>query len=211
MSQYNIKCFLKDFSNRTMLNLEYIEKSHTKTNVFEVTQLINSLLGLIIIPVEAYKANKGYSDDKLKQSSIKDYENIEKIIKKCEDEKRLYCDYYTKQNGGKETLDVAKFVKHIRNSVAHGGNKGIHFYPILEKEDISSVFFYDNYEPNKSKENLIYEFCVKLTIGELKELTKSIANLYCKFDTNPTIYKTEIDKLEKLMTEGRKNFSASTL
>ena len=41
--------FLGDFAERTIVNLEMIEKSSSS---YEVTQLINSLLGLIIFPKE---------------------------------------------------------------------------------------------------------------------------------------------------------------
>lgn len=46
-----------DFIQRTKDNLEYIERAHTlepSAQVYEVTQLINSLLGLIVFPKEQY-------------------------------------------------------------------------------------------------------------------------------------------------------------
>jgi len=42
---------VRDFASRTRQNLEYIEKQQQLgENVYEVTQLINSLLGLIVFP-----------------------------------------------------------------------------------------------------------------------------------------------------------------
>lgn len=49
------KDLVKDFSARTNKNLEFIEKLKTDDSaaeVYETTQLINSLLGLIILPKE---------------------------------------------------------------------------------------------------------------------------------------------------------------
>ena len=67
MSGYNIEYFLEDYAKRTMENLEIIEHySSTRwmniqgellkeKKAYEVTQLINSLLGLVLIPMESLK------------------------------------------------------------------------------------------------------------------------------------------------------------
>jgi len=45
--------FLKDFIERTDVNLEFIRAAHANDEkVFEVTQLINSMLGFIVFPKE---------------------------------------------------------------------------------------------------------------------------------------------------------------
>lgn len=47
-----------DFARRTRTNLEFIEKAETRgESVFEVTQLANSLLGLLVFPREHYMDN----------------------------------------------------------------------------------------------------------------------------------------------------------
>jgi hypothetical protein len=51
------KNLVRDFIQRTRRNLEFIEKAHATdplAEVYEVTQLINSLLGLIVFPNEQY-------------------------------------------------------------------------------------------------------------------------------------------------------------
>jgi hypothetical protein len=49
------KDFIIDFARRTRSNLEYIEKAQERgESVFEVTQLANSLLGLLVFPREQY-------------------------------------------------------------------------------------------------------------------------------------------------------------
>lgn len=67
VSGYNIEYFLEDFAKRTMENLEIIEYYSSKRwmdiqgellkekKAYEVTQLINSLLGLVLIPMESLK------------------------------------------------------------------------------------------------------------------------------------------------------------
>jgi len=49
------KEFIKDFAERTKANLEFIEgRAKRGDTVFEVTQLINSTLGLLVFPKEQY-------------------------------------------------------------------------------------------------------------------------------------------------------------
>lgn len=52
------KDVIRDFALRTKRNLEFIEKEvsigNTNADVYETTQLINSLLGLIVFPREEY-------------------------------------------------------------------------------------------------------------------------------------------------------------
>lgn len=48
---------VKDFAKRTVVNLTYIKETKSKQSefeVYEVTQLINSMLGLLIFPQQKY-------------------------------------------------------------------------------------------------------------------------------------------------------------
>lgn len=220
MSAYNIEYFLEDFAKRTIKNLEYIEKEYPQGELFEVTQLINSLLGLIIIPVEAYKntykKEKKAFDKSLKRISPKDYQAIDDLLNRCANENRLFSDYCKNSFENKQNrICVSTFISHIRNSIAHGGNKGIHFYPIEEGKSISKIIFYDNKECKDEKR--ISEFCVKITIDELRILVNNISNLYCKFEKNSKItdkqdkYRKDICTLDNLMRNGRIDKSKASL
>ena len=46
------KDFVSDFAERTLANLEKIENDNTDLEKYEVTQLVNSFLGLIVFPKE---------------------------------------------------------------------------------------------------------------------------------------------------------------
>ena len=53
MSMIQDEELVRIFSERTLINLEYIEqKCHAGEQVYDATQLINSLLGLIVFPKE---------------------------------------------------------------------------------------------------------------------------------------------------------------
>ena len=45
---------VKDFVSRTRANLEFIRNQDKSSDVYEVTQLINSMLGLLVFPQQKY-------------------------------------------------------------------------------------------------------------------------------------------------------------
>jgi hypothetical protein len=54
MSNYEYGRVVQDFARRTLRNLEYIETHAKSGEVFEATQLINSMLGLLIFPQQEF-------------------------------------------------------------------------------------------------------------------------------------------------------------
>lgn len=174
--------FIGDFATRTVKNMNYIFNHTEDGNLFEVTQLINSLLGLIIIPTEAYK--RKVKDKQLKHHAPTEYKKTYNLIAQCAEENRYYCDYQKNTNTiiyGNEH-SVVDFITHIRNAVAHGGNKGIHFFPLEENGRITSVYFYDNDEKTKNEREKVHQFCVKLSVDEVKSLAQYIAKMYFSFE-----------------------------
>ena len=191
MSGYNTEYFISDFSERTQINYEKILNCRD-ANRFEVTQLINSLLGLVVIPSEAYfKQAREMSNIKLCRDEIK---KIDTIVRKCVETKKYYCDY--------ESVNAIDFIKHIRNSVAHGGNKGLMFYPITEGggESIDSVVFYDEDRGKK--------FCVEIEKNDLREFVKATAELYRKIEkkARKDDWKERVEKCQELFGQDSHNY-----
>lgn len=56
MSNYDAKRVVQDFADRTKRNLRFIEitKKEKRGRVHEITQLINSLLGLVVFPQQEF-------------------------------------------------------------------------------------------------------------------------------------------------------------
>lgn len=224
-----MESFLKDFAQRTIVNLEHIERykdlyEYTQPNeqcerlLFEFTQLMNSLLGLIVIPLEAskhtmpvnrreYKNCLLRNESTLEKASGSDYNAIKSLLIKCSEEQRLFCDYEDEfLDEEKKVLMVHRFITHIRNAIAHGGSRGLHFFPIDEHDEISHVIFYDNNEAARRPSNEISEFSVKLSVIELRDLVLNIKKLYCEFEDEEKYvheklrkYKSDIFMLESLM------------
>lgn len=233
MSGYDVVHFLQDFADRTKQNQELIDnlakrkdtvvskqdneaarkdilKKHIRTKdiAYEVTQLINSLLGLIVIPYESYRNSAGdLNDDKFKKLSPVDFDNVKAILKACDAENRLFDDYNKAEERDSDgVICLNSFIQHLRNAIAHGGSRGINFYPLSESgEKISGVIFYDFDFYDKSANQ--GQFCIKLKIDELRRIVYAIANLYCEHEKNKNIeagsirsdHYARIEELKNLM------------
>lgn len=61
---------VKDFTSRTKVNLEFIKQSISEGNeVYEVTQLINSMLGLLVFPQQEFY-------DKIPETPLADLKDL---------------------------------------------------------------------------------------------------------------------------------------
>ena len=173
MSCYNYTHFIKEFADRTTENLRIIESFSYKPEKKEVTQLINSLLGLLVVPSERYKeesSEKEREENSLRVCSPEMYRNIKKLIAQLKKEKKLYNDY-----GYARKYPVCDFIHHLRNAVCHSGNKTLIFTPIEENKEIETVIFYDTYTNPSGK---MYEFCVELTVEQIRNLIAEISKMY---------------------------------
>lgn len=139
--------FVKDFADRTMYNYSLIE---AKTP-YEITLLINSAIGLLIIPKESEftKITNDMIDDRL-------YKNLVNCIK---------------ENSYINRLNLAQIARHIRNAIAHGR---IDFEaekqpqkdkPLIIKNVIFGDFCPQNNKTGKPKE----KFKIVISIDLLRE------------------------------------------
>ena len=173
MGCYNYTHFIRDFAERTTENLHIIEgfgKDHDRK---EVTQLINSFLGLLVVPSERYKKEpdkRKKEENTLKNCSPEMYESIAKLIDLLKANQKLYNDYRDATK-----YPVCEFMHHLRNAVCHSGNKTLIFTPIEEYKEIETVIFYDTYTTKHGRK---YEFCVELTVAQIRRLIVEISKMY---------------------------------
>jgi hypothetical protein len=206
--------FISDFAERTKTNLEIINEiaasSFRDRKAFEVTQLINSFLGLVVLPNEKFKNWEKKKSPEMKSTEDK----IWNLLKKCESDHRYFNTF-----SDKDSRKAQSFIKHIRNSVSHSGNMGLHFFPIIEGGDsnITHIIFYDsnysylmqrNWNDQEKAHYNAKEFCLKLTIKEAGDLAKYIADLYCLVEKVPgedKNYTSKIRALDTLLKENKSN------
>jgi hypothetical protein len=195
MSEYNHEYFINSFVERTQKNYEQIlNLKAKKQEVFEVTQLINSLFGLLILPFEKFRYKSSKEDcateKNLKFNASSEYEEIEKLMKQLKEEQRLVSTYNSREND----FPVSSFVKHLRNAIAHSGETGLQFLPYDESGEITEVYFCDEDKSNNDREY----FCVKMTINEIRSLVNNISSMYRKYESRPVDDKTRKHRKEQI-------------
>lgn len=93
---------VRDFAQRTLDNLNFIQstkRSKSPVEIYEVTQLMNSLLGLLVFPQQRYI-------DSIPQLPLEE-------LKKCGwPIPRVVGDY-------PQASDLRKLIRYLRNSIAH--------------------------------------------------------------------------------------------
>lgn len=119
MSMIEDDALVKEFARRTRDNLFRIEQDGD----YEVTQLINSLLGLLVIPEQ------------------KCFEKLSKVSMDSDFIKQLQFKI-TKNSYSNEDINLEFIARHLRNAICHGGIKFIGD----GKNMIVKVLFTDDYK-----------------------------------------------------------------
>ncbi len=138
------------FANRTRKNLEHIETAFANgADVHVITQLVNSLLGLIVFPLE-----KNFVD------SIR--------TNRLVDLQKHGWPEWTVTHGSSETL--GELIKNLRHSVAHGN---IRFSSESRNSDEVDIEV-ENYQPPQYKQ---LKWSAKITAKHLREFCLRFINL----------------------------------
>lgn len=187
-------------------------------NLFEVTQLLNSLMGIAVLPYEMHKEVIEMSYYRIKQMKKDDEgeDDIKDAEKKLEIKKSILASYsysalkeevlklhqegkwvttYKKDlagDGGETNEEIAlHFLKHLRNAVCHSGDNAISILPLEEGLVIKEILFYDKFY-DKNEKKITGEFAMKLSVEELRRLIDCVADFYCNSEIG------ELDKTETI-------------
>ncbi len=129
--KYNNEDLLLDFATRTKLNLEFIIKSkkdNPKLDVFETTQLINSLLGLLVFPFE-------HLEDQIPEKSLDELKRDGWIIPEV-------------RGNYQQVTTLHQLISYLRNSVSHFN---IDFVPDSNNEIKSLIVCNKQWNPKTRK------------------------------------------------------------
>ena len=185
---------------------------------YEVTQLLNSLVGIVVLPYEMYKdifkGKDHKSTEKLnKIIGSEEYRDFQKYIMSLYRSGKwnsTYSDDKDQEGNVNEKKIVISFLKHIRNAICHSGDDGaLSVFPLDDGTIITDVIFYDRKKPhNQSDESLDSqstnnqkeEFALKLSVRkerpEVQEMIKKIANFYRMHELRQIDKTEEIQKAE---------------
>ncbi len=196
MSYYNKENFEYHFAIRTLYNLKHIDDEVKKMKelgiieddykMYEVTQLINSFVGLLIVPKENAFVN--LNPNTHFQWGSKAERILSKINQAQAENKNTYLvqtgkNVYRKKGPHEEMFTEADLIRHLRNAVAHT-NFSVYPEKCKNGNEIQSLRFNDTYdlkgkydEKGKFRTNvkepvisLHQEFTLILTIEEVRVL-----------------------------------------
>lgn len=198
---------IQEFIKRTQENLAVIndlaDDQSQGRRVNEVTQLINSLYGVAVLPYEFFaersndkkkKPKNAFGCALLTPEGIKgepETGKIWNIIKKAKHRSTYEGEDSAEEIASKDKPDetatkeakgsvVCSFLYHMRNALAHSGNGTVLFWSENEGDPIQSVLFYDE-RKRKGREKR-ERYCIELDIPTLCELKDHIAALYIKLE-----------------------------
>ena len=174
-------CKSEDFefelARRTIVNLNNIDHQYVQqkkagrtdeqiSDVYEVTQLLNSFIGLLVIPRERFLV---YGNTEM--PSIFVTEEARELLKTLNRERNKPSGrYYTTYKNGKERLTPWTISRHLRNAISHG-SLDIQPKTIEQGSSITGFSFID--KNIKTEE----EFKLELTIQEIRLILIETANL----------------------------------
>jgi len=148
--------FLKDFVNRTLFNLKRYESDRQECPhiyEYEVTQLINSLLGLVVFVSEKTNGN-----------NFSNYKEFGELV----DRKVIQDTFCDKKNMSLKKSDITSYyLKHFRHSLAHASVE-----PNYYEGEVSSVIF-TNTDIRNKKQKCSFE----LSISDMYELVLLIEHI----------------------------------
>lgn len=149
----NYHDLVKDFARRTQKNLEFIEryKDDPGSEVYEVTQLINSLLGLIVFPEQRF------------------YNYIPEIPLAELEREGWRCPRV--RGNYPQVANLRELARYMRNAIAHSN---LQFLDDRHSGSISGIILWNENRRVKDWE-------VELTIPELKDLTEKFINLILNY------------------------------
>jgi len=182
-----------------------------------ITQLLNSLMGIAVLPYEMHKEyfneravkiesddyrfkKDVFNDNQCRIRSYHEHNGLKEWILQKHREKKWETTYNSDKIGIdiKEKAVVFNFLRHMRNAVCHSGNNSLSILPLDDGVVIKEVLFYD-----QNKDNQNEEFAMRLSIDELHELIELVNNFYCyteigSLDKTETIKKVE-DNVYRLL------------
>jgi len=143
------------FAQRTRKNLEYVTDARDRDeDVHVVTHLVNSLLGIVIVPKAQYSKHKLWSV------------SLEELVREGWPNWDIRLD--KPKHGRPKTTKLRHLVRHLRNAAAHGHFR---FTGEPESRDLSEVGLIVEDQPGEDEETNwraeiggpeLYEFCLLL-------------------------------------------------
>ena len=198
--EIDVTKFIAELAESTKENYFYIKENAENEKMYEVTQLINSLYFLIVVPEELFginansKDNTKFSVNEIKIKQLDKYPEIYKEINNLAQKKRIY--YNPKCRFLKDS-PVITFFAELRNALCHDG---LGFLPIQtdykgeHQNKITDIVF-----QTKDNDGNV-RFITVVDIETMEKLMLGISDLYVileRKNKNKSSYKNYFSEIQK--------------
>ena len=114
--------FIYELTQRTIRNYDFIKETHKENKLYEVTQLINSMYALLVVPEEIFGYKRGdfnHTEFETKENNLKKYPPYHEIAAMIGDLlKKNRLKYLTMENYNQNS-PVSCLLYNMRNVLCH--------------------------------------------------------------------------------------------
>jgi hypothetical protein len=166
--------FINELAYRTLQNYEFVKSNCKLEGLFEVTQLINSMYCLIVVPEEVFgykpdgRSNSQFSSREKNLKKYDSYRDILSLIKELEEQNRIK---YPVIDDYVQEAPVTCLLYNMRNALCH---ENIGFLPITSgqgKNEITDIVF----ETGRGEH---VKFIMVLQVSQLERLLMDVGRFY---------------------------------
>lgn len=184
--EINCTIFIRELAERTLRNYNYIKERAHEDNLYEVTQLINSMYCLLVVPEEIFGIRRQDNPDSefalktkfsTREKNLKKYAGYWEIVKLLDELKTQNRVRNVEIGAFEEECPVCSFLYNLRNSLCH---EGIGFLPFQIdfkgklQNKIDNIIF----QAKKTKDTSNVQFIAVLSVAQLEYLLTNVATMY---------------------------------
>jgi len=157
-----IRNLVKEFGERTLSNLDFIQRHRDRSDVYEVTQLWNSLSGLLVLP---YEHEVNAIQGTLTEAAGRGWPELSET--------------FPLDAAPSGSTDLADQIRRLRNAVSH---YNVEF--LSEHKSIIGVRVWNHQLPSrasgKRQREMPINWRTDISIPQLDQLARATAALYAK-------------------------------
>jgi HEPN pEK499 p136 len=156
-----IRDLVKEFGERTLSNLDFIQRHADQPDVYEITQLWNSLSGLLVLP---YERELDAIQASLTEAAGWGWPELSET--------------FPLNDAQSASTDLADQIRKLRNAVSHYNVKFL-----SERGSISGVKVWNHDRPRgpgKNQRDMPVNWWTEIPIAQLDQLARAIATLYAR-------------------------------
>ena len=201
--------FVQELAKRTLANYQFIKNNLDQDKLFEVTQLINSMYCLLVVPEEIFgirRQDDPTSSNALKtkfstrENNLKKYKEYHSVYSLLENLKKQNRIFYSSIGAFESDYPICSFLYNLRNSLCH---EGIGFLPFQTDYAGKLTTKIDNiiFESRNKNDRIL--FLAVLSVEQLETLLFNVSAMYSRVEAGKSNSNTKeyLDFYKKIIKD----------